>query len=104
MSISNAELARLTARNVPDDWSDLDQRAVDTIRVLAADAVQEAGNGHPGTAMSLAPTAYALYQALARQLLEVPMRGHLGDRVDASELRDRHGALALDALEDLFAT
>jgi transketolase len=66
VSISNAELARLTARNVPDDWSDLDQRAVDTIRVLAADAVQEAGNGHPGTAMSLAPAAYALYQRVMR--------------------------------------
>jgi transketolase len=66
VSISNAEIARLTTRNVPDDWSDLDQRAVDTVRVLAADAVQEAGNGHPGTAMSLAPTAYALYQRVMR--------------------------------------
>ena len=37
-------------------------RAVDTVRVLAADAVQKAGNGHPGTAMSLAPVAYLLYQ------------------------------------------
>jgi transketolase len=43
-------------------WSDLDVRAVDTIRVLAADAVQKTGNGHPGTAMSLAPVAYLLYQ------------------------------------------
>ena len=37
-------------------------RAVDTVRVLAADAVQKVGNGHPGTAMSLAPAAYLLYQ------------------------------------------
>ena len=37
------------------EWSDLDRRAVDTIRVLAMDAVEKAGNGHPGTAMSLAP-------------------------------------------------
>ena len=37
-------------------------RAVDTVRLLAADAVQKAGNGHPGTAMSLAPVAYLLYQ------------------------------------------
>ncbi|MGH3759390.1 transketolase [Actinophytocola sp.] len=66
MSISSDELARLTARNVPEDWTDLDTRAVDTIRVLAADAVQETGNGHPGTAMSLAPTAYALYQRVMR--------------------------------------
>ncbi|MEO6997684.1 MAG: hypothetical protein ABI112_06330, partial [Terracoccus sp.] len=43
-------------------WSDLDIRAVDTARVLAADAVQKVGNGHPGTAMSLAPLAYLLYQ------------------------------------------
>ncbi len=45
-------------------WSDLDERAVDTIRVLAADAVQKTGNGHPGTAMSLAPVAYLLYQSV----------------------------------------
>ena len=36
-------------------WTDLDVRAVDTARLLAADAVQKVGNGHPGTAMSLAP-------------------------------------------------
>jgi transketolase len=47
-------------------WTDLDIRAVDTIRVLAADAVQRAGNGHPGTAMSLAPVAYLLYQNVMR--------------------------------------
>ncbi|WP_029089148.1 transketolase [Brevibacterium album] len=44
------------------EWSDLDARAVDTARLLAADAVEKAGNGHPGTAMSLAPAAYYLYQ------------------------------------------
>ena len=43
-------------------WTDVDVRAVDTVRLLAADAVQKAGNGHPGTAMSLAPLAYLLYQ------------------------------------------
>jgi transketolase len=43
-------------------WNDLDLRAVDTVRLLAADAVQKAGNGHPGTAMSLAPLAYLLFQ------------------------------------------
>ena len=43
-------------------WTDLDVRAVDTVRLLAADAVQKVGNGHPGTAMSLAPLAYLLYQ------------------------------------------
>src|SRR5262249_39392024 len=48
------------------DWSAADERAVDLIRVLAMDAVQEAGNGHPGTAMSLAPAAYLLYQRLLR--------------------------------------
>ena len=60
------ELARLTTQNLPDDWTDLDKRAVDTIRVLAAEAVQNVGNGHPGTAMSLAPVAYALYQRVMR--------------------------------------
>ena len=48
------------------DWSPVDARAVDLIRVLAMDAVQEAGSGHPGTAMSLAPAAYLLYQRLLR--------------------------------------
>jgi transketolase len=43
-------------------WSELDQRAVDTARILAADAVEKVGNGHPGTAISLAPVAYLLYQ------------------------------------------
>lgn len=46
------------------DWTDDDRRAVDTARVLAMDAVQKTGNGHPGTAMSLAPVAYLLYQRL----------------------------------------
>ncbi|MCA4131524.1 transketolase [Arthrobacter sp. M4] len=47
-------------------WTSLDQRAVDTVRVLAADAVEKVGNGHPGTAMSLAPAAYLLFQKLMR--------------------------------------
>jgi len=48
------------------DWSDLDQRGVDTVRVLAIDAVERAGNGHPGTAMSLAPAAYLLFQRVMK--------------------------------------
>jgi transketolase len=48
------------------EWTDLDRRAVDMIRALAMDAVQKVGNGHPGTAMSLAPAAYLLYQRLLR--------------------------------------
>ncbi len=48
------------------DWTDLDDRAVDTVRVLAMDAVQRVGNGHPGTAMSLAPAAYLLFQKAMR--------------------------------------
>jgi len=51
---------------LPDWWTELDSRAVDTIRVLAADAVQNVGNGHPGTAMSLAPVAYLLFQKVMR--------------------------------------
>jgi transketolase len=48
------------------NWSDRDRRAVDTIRALAMDAVEKAGNGHPGTAMSLAPAAYLLFQRVMR--------------------------------------
>ena len=48
------------------DWTELDQRAVDTVRVLAMDAVQKVGNGHPGTAMSLAPAATLLFQRYLR--------------------------------------
>ncbi len=47
-------------------WTDVDIRGVDTIRVLAADAVQHAGNGHPGAAISLAPAAYLLFQQVMR--------------------------------------
>ncbi|MFD0309682.1 transketolase [Streptomyces sp. NPDC127119] len=48
------------------EWTDVDRRAVDTARLLAADAVQKVGNGHPGTAMSLAPAAYTLFQKVMR--------------------------------------
>ncbi|MGO1416773.1 MAG: transketolase [Candidatus Corynebacterium faecigallinarum] len=60
------ELEARTVRRYPDDWSELDTRAVDTARVLAADAVEKVGSGHPGTAMSLAPLAYTLYQRVLR--------------------------------------
>lgn len=60
------EIRALTTPRHPDDWSDLDTRAVDTVRVLAADAVQKCGSGHPGTAMSLAPLAYTLFQRVMR--------------------------------------
>jgi transketolase len=48
------------------EWAALDKQAVDVIRGLAMDAVEAAGNGHPGTAMSLAPAAYILFQRLLR--------------------------------------
>ncbi len=48
-------------------WDELDKKAVDTARILAADAVEKVGNGHPGTAMSLAPAAYLLFQKVMRQ-------------------------------------
>ncbi|MEN9970541.1 MAG: hypothetical protein RLZZ229_749 [Actinomycetota bacterium] len=47
-------------------WTDLDSKAVDTARVLAADAVEKVGNGHPGTAISLAPVAYLLFNKVMR--------------------------------------
>ncbi|MFY9262993.1 MAG: transketolase [Actinomycetaceae bacterium] len=48
------------------EWTDLDQRAVEIGRALAADAVQKVGNGHPGTAISLSPLAYLLFQKVMR--------------------------------------
>ena len=63
------ELQSKTVARYPDDWTDTDTRAVDTARVLAAEAVENCGSGHPGTAMSLAPLAYTLYQ---RQMVHDP--------------------------------
>ncbi len=60
------EISALTRPHLPGDWTALDSAAVDTARVLAADAVQKVGNGHPGTAMSLAPLAYTLFQRVMR--------------------------------------
>lgn len=60
------EISALTRPRHPDAWTEIDSAAVDTIRVLAADAVQKVGNGHPGTAMSLAPLAYTLFQRTMR--------------------------------------
>ncbi|PDQ35913.1 MAG: transketolase [Candidatus Lumbricidophila eiseniae] len=48
-------------------WDAIDEHAVNTARILAADAVEKAGNGHPGTAMSLAPVAYLLFQKIMRR-------------------------------------
>ena len=50
----------------PAGWTELDDAAVTTVRALAMDAVQKVGNGHPGTAMSLAPAAYLLFQKVMR--------------------------------------
>ena len=50
----------------PFEWTELDDRAVKTIKALAADAVEKVGNGHPGTAISLAPAAYLLFQKVLR--------------------------------------
>jgi transketolase len=58
--------AASTSAVYPADWIELDTKAVDTARVLAADAVEKVGNGHPGTAMSLAPLAYTLFQRIMR--------------------------------------
>ncbi len=60
------DISALTQPHHPADWTDVDSLAVDTVRVLAADAVQKVGNGHPGTAMSLAPLAYTLFQRVMR--------------------------------------
>jgi transketolase len=55
-----------TTTERPAGWTALDDRAVTMIRGLAMDAVEKVGNGHPGTAMSLAPLAYHLYQHVLR--------------------------------------
>jgi transketolase len=47
-------------------WDEIDDSAIDTARVLATDAVEKAGHGHPGTAMTLAPVAYLLYRRIMR--------------------------------------
>jgi len=47
-------------------WGELDDKAVAVARALAMDSVQKVGNGHPGTAMSLAPVAYTLFQRFLR--------------------------------------
>jgi len=54
----------MTINSAP--WSEIDDKAVAVARALAADAVQKVGNGHPGTAMSLAPVAYTLFQRFLR--------------------------------------
>lgn len=59
-------MAAKKSAQAPLNWSDLDGRAVDTARVLAMDAVEKSANGHPGTAMSLAPAAYLLFNRLMR--------------------------------------
>jgi transketolase len=57
----------VSSQNLPElEWTATDKRTVDLIRVLAMDAVEKAGSGHPGTAMSLAPAAYLLFQRILR--------------------------------------
>ncbi|MFI6315931.1 transketolase [Nonomuraea sp. NPDC050556] len=62
MNIEIPEIEQLTTF----EWTDLDKQAVDVVRALAMDAVEKAGSGHPGTAMSLAPAAYLLFQRTMR--------------------------------------
>src|SRR5215831_13990054 len=62
----SADFTVTTGSGADPQWPAADQRAVDLIRVLAMDAVQQAGSGHPGTAMSLAPAAYLLFQQILR--------------------------------------
>jgi transketolase len=68
MHVSERSLERLVSTDSDNTfaWTELDRRAVDTVRALAMDAVEEAGSGHPGTAMSLAPAAYLLFQRVLR--------------------------------------
>ena len=77
--------------NALTGWSELDDKAVSYARALAADAVQKVGNGHPGTAMSLAPVAYSLFQ---RHLLHDPSDPHWIGR-DRFVLSCGHSSLTL---------
>ena len=72
-------------------WSELDDKAVAIARALAMDAVQKVGNGHPGTAMSLAPVAYNLFQ---RHLVHDPADPHWLGR-DRFILSCGHSSLTL---------
>ena len=72
-------------------WTELDDRAVAYARALAADAVQNAGHGHPGTAMALAPVAYNLFQ---RHLVHDPADAHWLGR-DRFILSCGHSSLTL---------
>ena len=62
MSTTTANSAKTNGSIQIPGWTELDNRAIIYARALAADAVQRAGNGHPGTAMALAPAAYLLFQ------------------------------------------
>ncbi|WP_297541146.1 transketolase [Amycolatopsis sp.] len=88
---STSENNPLLRRNVPADWTATDTRAVDTVRVLAADAVENCGSGHPGTAMSLAPLAYTLFQ---RTLVHDPADQHWAGR-DRFILSCGHSSLTI---------
>src|SRR5262245_49215869 len=73
---------------------DLDQLAINTIRFLAADAVQQANSGHPGLPMGAAPMAYVLW---TRHLKHSPTNPHWPDR-DRFVLSAGHGSMLLYAL------
>ncbi|MEY4323333.1 MAG: hypothetical protein RL410_1114 [Actinomycetota bacterium] len=73
------------------EWTELDQRAVTMSRALAADAVQKVGNGHPGTAMALAPAAYLIFQ---KHLRHSPSNPHWDGR-DRFVLSIGHSSLTL---------
>ncbi|WP_020658161.1 transketolase [Amycolatopsis benzoatilytica] len=88
---SSSETNPLLRRTSPADWTETDTRAVDTARVLAADAVENVGNGHPGTAMSLAPLAYTLFQ---RTMRHDPADPHWAGR-DRFVLSAGHSSLTL---------
>jgi transketolase len=84
----------------PMTEAEIDQRAIDTIRTLAMDAVQAAKSGHPGTPMALAPIAYALWQNLLRFDPEDPI---WPDR-DRFVLSNGHASMLLYALLHLTRT
>ena len=89
--MTNSDVSARTRPRHPQDWTRVDTAAVNTVRVLAADAVQKVGNGHPGTAMSLAPLAYTLFQ---RAMVHDPADVHWLGR-DRFILSAGHSSLTL---------
>jgi len=71
-------MANVATADDLDEFVNLDDLCVNTIRTLAIDAIQQANSGHPGTPMGMAPTVYALWQRVLRFDPQDPLMGKGG--------------------------